>query len=60
MKQYGEPNGLLYIVIYQNPFTQVRKERSKSLAVFGAFVSPKLGAAQLSFETGLSVTVFFL
>ncbi|KNA13567.1 hypothetical protein SOVF_115500 isoform B [Spinacia oleracea] len=36
---------------------QVRKERSKSLAVFGAFVSPKLGAAQLSFETALEKLV---
>ncbi|KAM7517377.1 hypothetical protein LguiA_006960 [Lonicera macranthoides] len=32
---------------------QVQKERSKSLSVFGALVSPKLRAAQVSFETGL-------
>lgn len=36
---------------------QVQKERSKSLAVFGALVSPKLGAAQLSFETALEKLV---
>ncbi|XP_039026753.1 coiled-coil domain-containing protein 115-like [Hibiscus syriacus] len=32
---------------------QVQKERSKSLSVFGTLVSPKLRAAQLSFETAL-------
>lgn len=32
---------------------RVQKERSKSLAVFGTLVSPKLRGAQLSFETAL-------
>ncbi|XP_021717738.1 coiled-coil domain-containing protein 115-like [Chenopodium quinoa] len=40
-----------------NPFAQVQKERSKSLAVFGSLGSPKLGAAQLSFETALEKLV---
>ncbi|XWS26026.1 hypothetical protein CRYUN_Cryun27aG0118200 [Craigia yunnanensis] len=31
---------------------QAQKERCKSLSVFGTLVSPKLRAAQLSFETG--------
>lgn len=36
---------------------QVKKERSKSLSVFGTLVSPKLRAAQLSFETALETLV---
>lgn len=36
---------------------RVQKERSKSLAVFGTLVSPKLRAAQLSFETALETLV---
>ncbi|KAK2988219.1 hypothetical protein RJ640_020701 [Escallonia rubra] len=36
---------------------QVQKERSKSLSVFGALVSPKLRGAQLSFETALETLV---
>uniref|UniRef100_A0A7C9CQ14 Vacuolar ATPase assembly protein VMA22 n=1 Tax=Opuntia streptacantha TaxID=393608 RepID=A0A7C9CQ14_OPUST len=36
---------------------RVRKERSKSLAVFGTLVSPKLRAAQLSFEGALETLV---
>ncbi|XVF35814.1 hypothetical protein REPUB_Repub19eG0003200 [Reevesia pubescens] len=36
---------------------QVQQERSKSLAVFGTLVSPKLRAAQLSFETALETLV---
>ncbi|KAK6929842.1 hypothetical protein RJ641_003936 [Dillenia turbinata] len=36
---------------------QVQKERSKSLLVFGALVSPKLRDAQLSFETALETLV---
>ncbi|KMT14138.1 hypothetical protein BVRB_4g079600 isoform A [Beta vulgaris subsp. vulgaris] len=36
---------------------QVKKERSKSLAVFGTLVSPKLRDAQLSFETALEKLV---
>ncbi|KAJ8433558.1 hypothetical protein Cgig2_018111 [Carnegiea gigantea] len=36
---------------------RVQKERSKSLAVFGTLVSPKLRAAQLSFETALGTLV---
>ncbi|WRX31272.1 hypothetical protein QQP08_023759 [Theobroma cacao] len=36
---------------------QVQKERSKSLSVFGTLVSPKLRAAQLSFETALETLV---
>ncbi|KAJ3678543.1 hypothetical protein LUZ60_002346 [Juncus effusus] len=32
---------------------EMQKERSKSLAVFGKLVSPKLRTAQVSFETGL-------
>ncbi|KAK8705765.1 hypothetical protein V6N13_049357 [Hibiscus sabdariffa] len=35
----------------------VQKERSKSLSVFGTLVSPKLRAAQLSFETALETLV---
>ncbi|CAK9180332.1 unnamed protein product [Ilex paraguariensis] len=37
--------------------TQVQKERSKSLSMFGTLVSPKLRAAQLSFETALETLV---
>ncbi|OVA03291.1 hypothetical protein BVC80_8607g11 [Macleaya cordata] len=37
--------------------SQVEKERSKSLSVFGTLVSPKLRAAQLSFETALDTLV---
>ncbi|GAB2243532.1 hypothetical protein Droror1_Dr00023660 [Drosera rotundifolia] len=36
---------------------QVQKERHKSLAVFGTFVSPKLRTAQLSFETALEAII---
>ncbi|XP_062164507.1 uncharacterized protein LOC133871148 isoform X1 [Alnus glutinosa] len=36
---------------------QVQKERSKSLSMFGTLVSPKLRAAQLSFETALETLV---
>eukprot|EP00262_Sarcandra_glabra_P003235 TRINITY_DN1383_c0_g1_i1.p1 TRINITY_DN1383_c0_g1~~TRINITY_DN1383_c0_g1_i1.p1 ORF type:complete len:213 (-),score=50.42 TRINITY_DN1383_c0_g1_i1:15-653(-) len=36
---------------------QVQKERSKSLAVFGTLVSPKLRATQVSFETALEILV---
>ncbi|KAM5554829.1 hypothetical protein ABKV19_022981 [Rosa sericea] len=36
---------------------QLQKERFKSLSVFGALVSPKLRAAQLSFETALEALV---
>lgn len=36
---------------------QVQKERSKSLSIFGTLVSPKLRAAQLSFETALETLV---
>ncbi|XVE69593.1 hypothetical protein DITRI_Ditri10aG0003000 [Diplodiscus trichospermus] len=36
---------------------QVQKERLKSLSVFGTLVSPKLRAAQLSFETALETLV---
>ncbi|KAL2895209.1 hypothetical protein RDABS01_011118 [Bienertia sinuspersici] len=36
---------------------QVQKERSKSLAVFGTLVSPKLRVAQISFETALDKVV---
>ncbi|KAF6159791.1 hypothetical protein GIB67_030049 [Kingdonia uniflora] len=36
---------------------QVNKERSKSLSVFGTLVSPKLRAAQLSFETAMETLV---
>ncbi|KAL9248842.1 hypothetical protein AKJ16_DCAP00989 [Drosera capensis] len=36
---------------------QVQKERHKSLAVFGTLVSPKLKAAQLSFETALEALI---
>ncbi|KAL6982598.1 hypothetical protein U1Q18_015986 [Sarracenia purpurea var. burkii] len=36
---------------------QIQKERSKSLSIFGALVSPKLRAAQLSFETALDTLV---
>ncbi|KAA8537394.1 hypothetical protein F0562_026919 [Nyssa sinensis] len=36
---------------------QVQKERSKTLSMFGALVSPKLRAAQLSFETALETLV---
>ncbi|GAB4828442.1 hypothetical protein Ancab_035439 [Ancistrocladus abbreviatus] len=39
------------------PVEQVQKERFKSLAVFGTLVSPKLRAAQLSFETALETLV---
>lgn len=35
----------------------VNKKRNKSLSVFGALVSPKLRAAQLSFETALETIV---
>ncbi|OWM81170.1 coiled-coil domain-containing protein 115 isoform X2 [Punica granatum] len=35
----------------------VKKERSKSLSVFGTLVSPKLRAAQASFETALDILV---
>ncbi|CAL9087289.1 unnamed protein product [Musa textilis] len=35
----------------------VQKERSKSLSVFGTLVSPKLRAAQVSFETALDAIV---
>ncbi|XP_044474880.1 coiled-coil domain-containing protein 115 [Mangifera indica] len=36
---------------------QVQKQRSKSLSVFGALVSPRLRAAQISFETALEILV---
>ncbi|KAE8057417.1 hypothetical protein FH972_014112 [Carpinus fangiana] len=36
---------------------QVQKERSKSLSMFGTLVSPKLRAAQLSFETALETLI---
>ncbi|GMY28078.1 coiled-coil domain-containing protein 115 [Fagus crenata] len=36
---------------------QVQRERSKSLSMFGTLVSPKLRAAQLSFETALETVV---
>ncbi|XP_077231237.1 coiled-coil protein isoform X2 [Tasmannia lanceolata] len=36
---------------------QVQKERSKSLAVFGTLVSPKLRSAQISFETALETLI---
>ncbi|EEF52884.1 conserved hypothetical protein [Ricinus communis] len=36
---------------------KVQKERSRSLSVFGTLVSPKLRAAQLSFETALETVV---
>lgn len=36
---------------------QLQKERSKSLLVFGGLVSPKLRAAQLSFESALDALV---
>ncbi|KAL5764973.1 hypothetical protein ACOSQ2_017567 [Xanthoceras sorbifolium] len=36
---------------------EVQKKRSKSLSVFGALVSPKLRASQLSFETALETLV---
>ncbi|CAK7346012.1 unnamed protein product [Dovyalis caffra] len=36
---------------------QVQKERAKSLSMFGTLVSPKLRAAQLSFETALEMLV---
>uniref|UniRef100_A0A5B7BCK6 Vacuolar ATPase assembly protein VMA22 n=1 Tax=Davidia involucrata TaxID=16924 RepID=A0A5B7BCK6_DAVIN len=36
---------------------QVQKERSKSLSMFGALVSPKLRVAQFSFETALEALV---
>uniref|UniRef100_A0A2P2L6T3 Vacuolar ATPase assembly protein VMA22 n=2 Tax=Rhizophora mucronata TaxID=61149 RepID=A0A2P2L6T3_RHIMU len=36
---------------------QVQKERGKWLSVFGTLVSPKLRAAQLSFETALEMLV---
>ncbi|KAF5462252.1 hypothetical protein F2P56_018274 [Juglans regia] len=36
---------------------QVQKERTKSLSMFGTLVSPKLRAAQLSFETALETLV---
>ncbi|XP_022739476.1 coiled-coil domain-containing protein 115 [Durio zibethinus] len=36
---------------------QVQRERCKSLSVFGTLVSPKLRAAQLSFETALETLV---
>ncbi|GAV88145.1 hypothetical protein CFOL_v3_31568 [Cephalotus follicularis] len=39
------------------PLDQIQKERSKSLSVFGTLVSPKLRAAQLSFETALETLV---
>lgn len=35
----------------------IQRERSKSLAVFGALVSPKLRSAQASFETALEAVV---
>ncbi|KAK4796161.1 hypothetical protein SAY86_028487 [Trapa natans] len=35
----------------------VKKERAKTLSVFGTLVSPKLRTAQLSFETALEVLV---
>lgn len=44
--------GILWFI---KSLSQVKKERSKSLAVFGTLVSPKLRDAQLSFETGLKV-----
>lgn len=36
---------------------RVQKGRSRSLAVFGTLISPKLRAAQLSFETALETAV---
>ncbi|XP_031270029.1 uncharacterized protein LOC116128445 [Pistacia vera] len=36
---------------------QVQKQRSKSLSVFGVLVSPRLRAAQISFETALEILV---
>ncbi|XP_056856219.1 uncharacterized protein LOC130505640 [Raphanus sativus] len=36
---------------------EVKKERAKSLSVFGGLVSPKLRGAQLSFETALETLV---
>ncbi|KAK4855271.1 hypothetical protein QYF36_005601 [Acer negundo] len=36
---------------------EVQKKRSKSLSVFGALVSPRLRASQLSFETALETLV---
>ncbi|XP_059460685.1 uncharacterized protein LOC132189882 [Corylus avellana] len=36
---------------------EVQKERSKSLSMFGTLVSPKLRAAQLSFETALETLI---
>ncbi|KAK9270597.1 hypothetical protein L1049_026179 [Liquidambar formosana] len=36
---------------------QIQKERSKSLSMFGTLVSPKLRAAQLSFETALETLI---
>ncbi|KAF5180446.1 coiled-coil protein [Thalictrum thalictroides] len=43
----------------QSPRTvdQVQRERSKSLLIFGTLVSPKLRAAQSSFETALETLV---
>ncbi|PIA56879.1 hypothetical protein AQUCO_00700913v1 [Aquilegia coerulea] len=43
----------------RSPLTvdQVQRERSKSLIVFGTLVSPKLRAAQSSFETALETLV---
>uniref|UniRef100_A0A804ISY8 Vacuolar ATPase assembly protein VMA22 n=1 Tax=Musa acuminata subsp. malaccensis TaxID=214687 RepID=A0A804ISY8_MUSAM len=37
--------------------SDVQKERSKSLSVFGTLVSPKLRGAQVSFETALDAIV---
>ncbi|CAH2036696.1 unnamed protein product [Thlaspi arvense] len=36
---------------------EIKKERAKSLSVFGGLVSPKLRGAQLSFETALEALV---
>ncbi|XP_023645122.1 coiled-coil domain-containing protein 115 [Capsella rubella] len=36
---------------------EIKKERAKSLSVFGGLVSPKLRGAQLSFETALETIV---
>ncbi|RID51668.1 hypothetical protein BRARA_H02316 [Brassica rapa] len=36
---------------------EIKKERAKSLSVFGGLVSPKLRGAQLSFETALETLV---
>jgi hypothetical protein len=36
---------------------EIKKERAKSLSVFGGLVSPKLRGAQQSFETALETLV---